>query len=112
MEANYRGQVALLLDVLPEVAKEPVFALHGGTAINLFMRDMHRLSVDIDLTYIPIENRESSLNGITDALEKTRKRVEAVVSGVKVVHAESTGKLLIARKGALVKLEVNLTNRG
>lgn len=49
----YRQQVSLLLSVLPEVAKEKSFALHGGTAINLFIRDMPRLSVDIDLTYLP-----------------------------------------------------------
>ena len=41
----------LLLDVMPEVAKEECFAMHGGTAINLFVREMPRLSVDIDLTY-------------------------------------------------------------
>jgi len=54
MEKVYKRQVALLLSVLPEVAKEECFALHGGTAINLFVRDMPCLSVDIDLTYFPI----------------------------------------------------------
>jgi hypothetical protein len=52
----YKKQVALLLSVLPEVGKEECFALHGGTAINLFVREMPRLSVDIDLTYVPIED--------------------------------------------------------
>jgi len=41
---NYKSQVSLLLSVLPEVAKENNFALHGGTAINLFLREMPRLS--------------------------------------------------------------------
>jgi len=45
--------------VLPEVAKETCFTMHGGTAINLFVRDMPRLSVDIDLTYVLIEDRAS-----------------------------------------------------
>jgi len=58
---DYKRQVALLLNVLPEVAKEDCFALHGGTAINLFIRDMPRLSVGIDLTYVPIEKRPTSL---------------------------------------------------
>ena len=49
MEKIYKNQVKLLLDVLPEVAKESGFALHGGTAINLFVRNMPRLSVDINL---------------------------------------------------------------
>lgn len=44
----YQRQVALLLRVLPHVAIEDCFALKGGTAINLFVRDMPRLSVDID----------------------------------------------------------------
>ena len=51
--ASFKRQVSLLLMALPEVAKESCFALHGGTAINLFVRDMPRLSVDIDLTYHP-----------------------------------------------------------
>ena len=52
MEDSYKKQTSLLLDLLPEIAKEDVFALHGGTAINLFCLNMPRLSVDIDLTYI------------------------------------------------------------
>ncbi len=47
----YRGQVALLVETLPFVAEEPALALKGGTAINLFIRGLPRLSVDIDLTY-------------------------------------------------------------
>ena len=49
----YREQVSLLLRVLPIVGREQVFALKGGTAINLFVRDLPRLSVDIDLTFLP-----------------------------------------------------------
>jgi hypothetical protein len=72
MEKIYRQQVSLLLNVLPEVAKEKCFALHGGTAINLFVRDMPRLSVDIDLTYLPIEDRETSLKNIAGALNSMK----------------------------------------
>lgn len=53
---KYRQQVALLIQMLPLVAEEPCFALKGGTAINLFIRDLPRLSVDIDLTYVPLKN--------------------------------------------------------
>lgn len=53
----YKPQVELLLEVLPFVAMEKCFALKGGTAINLFVRDMPRLSVDIDLTYLGDEAR-------------------------------------------------------
>ena len=41
-------QAELLLEVLRIVAKHEVFALKGGTAINFFIRDLPRLSVDID----------------------------------------------------------------
>lgn len=54
---SYRRQVALLVRTLPQVAEEACFALKGGTAINLFVCDMPRLSVDIDLTYLPVEPR-------------------------------------------------------
>ena len=47
----YYQQVKLLIRMLPVVAKEKVFALKGGTAINLFIREFPRLSVDIDLAY-------------------------------------------------------------
>ena len=60
----YRKQVALLIRVLPLIAEETCFALKGGTAINLFIRDMPRLSVDIDLTYVPVSPRAQSLAAI------------------------------------------------
>jgi predicted nucleotidyltransferase component of viral defense system len=64
----YRLQVELLLRVLPYVAKEKIFALKGGTAINLFVHELPRLSVDIDLTYLPHEDRATALKGITAVL--------------------------------------------
>ena len=57
MNEAYREQVRLMLDLLPFIAEESIFALKGGTAINFFVRDMPRLSVDIDLTYLPLEDR-------------------------------------------------------
>jgi predicted nucleotidyltransferase component of viral defense system len=67
---HYKKQVALLLNILPIISKEKSVALHGGTAINLFIRNMPRLSVDIDLTYIPIKNRDESLKEILNQLKK------------------------------------------
>lgn len=112
MEATYRKQVALLLSVLPEVAKEKCFALHGGTAINLFVRDMPRLSVDIDLTYLPIEDRETTLAHIAEALERIKANIEKVVPNVRILHRQDAGKLLISANRVDIKLEVNLVNRG
>lgn len=73
MKRAYMNQVTLLLNVLPEVAKETCFALHGGTAINLFVRNMPRLSVDIDLTYLIIEDRKTLINNIVTALKTLDK---------------------------------------
>lgn len=91
----YKQQVRLLLDVLPEVAKESCFAMHGGTAINLFIRDMPRLSVDIDLTYVPIEDRLSSLQHISEALERIKShwqywQTKAIIPGLNYSNARMT----------------------
>jgi predicted nucleotidyltransferase component of viral defense system len=112
MEKAYKRQVALLLKVLPEVAKENCFALHGGTAINLFVRDMPRISVDIDLTYLPIEDRTTSLTKISKALDRIKRNIEAVILGVRVLHKKDTAKLQVSTKDADIKVEVNLVGRG
>jgi predicted nucleotidyltransferase component of viral defense system len=112
MKKTYRQQVSLLLSVLPEVAKERCFALHGGTAINLFIRNMPRLSVDIDLTYLPIENREPSLKNIAEALQRIKANIERIVSGARITPRFDAGKLQISANGVDIKIEVNLVNRG
>jgi predicted nucleotidyltransferase component of viral defense system len=112
METIYKQQVRLLLTVLPEVAKEKCFALHGGTAINLFTRDMPRLSVDIDLTYVPIEDRLTSLKHIAEALERIKANIQKVIRVARVTPRLEAGKLLISANKVDVKLEVNLVNRG
>ena len=109
---TYKNQVALLLNVIPEVAKEKCFALHGGTAINLFVRNMPRLSVDIDLTYVPIEDRAITLKNIADAIERIKSSIESVIPEAIVEHKKDISKLQISFKGAQIKLEVNQTNRG
>jgi len=112
MKEEYRKQVALLLDVLPEVAREDCFAMHGGTAINLFLRDMPRLSVDIDLTFVPLADRDSSFETINTALSAIKKRVEKVLPGVTIQHQKKELKLQVSLWGAQIKLEVNQINRG
>ena len=109
---SYQNQVELLLNVLPVVAREEVFALHGGTAINLFVRNMPRLSVDIDLTYLPLDsgNRDAALQGIFDALERIKANLES--QGLSVVHQEDKYKLQVSSPKAQIKVEVNSTGRG
>ncbi|WP_449757785.1 nucleotidyl transferase AbiEii/AbiGii toxin family protein [Endozoicomonas euniceicola] len=63
--------------MLPVVATEPVFALKGGTAINLFVQDFPRLSVDIDLAYLPLEPRDEALKNVRSALERVAGRITA-----------------------------------
>tara|TARA_R110000868_G_scaffold104453_1_gene287591 strand:- start:242 stop:1150 length:909 start_codon:yes stop_codon:yes gene_type:complete len=108
----YADQVKLLLNVIPDVAKEECFALHGGTAINLFVRDMPRLSVDIDLTYLPLEDRGTSLNNISSALERIKKSIEGKLQSGRVIHQQEKSKLQVSSQGANIKIEVNQTMRG
>lgn len=110
--ATYKKQAGLLLEILPEVAREECFAMHGGTAINLFVRDMPRLSVDIDLTYLPIEDRSITLKNIASALIRIKERIEKRVPGIRIQHKEEIGKLLVSKQGIDIKLEVNLVGRG
>ena len=60
LDPRYAAQVRLLIQVIPYVAAERCCALKGGTAINLFVRDMPRLSVDIDLAYLPNSDRQQA----------------------------------------------------
>lgn len=114
-EIKYQNQVRLLLDVLPDVAKEDCFALHGGTALNLFLRDMPRLSVDIDLTYVPIQDRDTTITHIEQALRSVRSRINARFPAIRVTEPfENPGqaKLFCSRQGVQIKVEVNTTMRG
>ena len=114
--AIYKAQVDLLLQVLPYVAKEKIFALKGGTAINLFVRDMPRLSVDIDLTYLPLDSRENALQNIQDGLNRIKVDIEKNVPEVKVHTVPLNGgtdvKLNCQGKNAQIKIEVNTITRG
>ena len=65
--------------------REAVFALKGGTAINFFARDLPRLSVDIDLVYLPVGERDLSLREISDALVRICRSVESRIPGAKIV---------------------------
>ena len=112
MNAAYKRQVRLLLDVLPEVAKEKCFALHGGTAINLFVRDMPRLSVDIDLTYVEVGERDEALAGINNALLRIKANIEGLRSSIRVQHKTNVCRLQLDEYGVLIKIEVNVVVRG
>jgi hypothetical protein len=77
----YYKQADLLIRILPHVAEEPDFALHGGTAINFFIRSLPRLSVDIDLTYLPVESREETLRRLGEKLGIIAQKIRKTISG-------------------------------
>jgi hypothetical protein len=91
----YRAQVDLLLRLLPYVAEETVFALKGGTAINLFVRNMPRLSVDIDLTYLPFDPRSTALQHITQALVRIKTKLENTIAGIRINLPTQIGPCLV-----------------
>jgi predicted nucleotidyltransferase component of viral defense system len=111
----YRQQAALLIRVLPHVAREPCFALKGGTAINLFVRNMPRLSVDIDLTYLPVEGRPASLAAIDAALRRIADRIRVNINQAQITETRFEGevtKLLVRADGVQIKIEVTPVLRG
>jgi len=113
----YFRQAQLMLRVLPHVAAEECFALKGGTAINLFVRDMPRLSVDIDLTYLPLEPRDAALVNIGNALRRIAAGIRRTVAGATVQESQSGGaghvsKLFVSAAGATIKIEPNPVLRG
>jgi predicted nucleotidyltransferase component of viral defense system len=114
---RYKDQVTLLIRVLPLVAAEKCFALKGGTAINLFVRDMPRLSVDIDLAYLPIQGRAESIVEVDSALRRIAEKISGVIPGSRVDIATLRGtdsaiKLIVQTKEAQIKVEVTPVLRG
>ena len=107
---KYFKQVELLIRILPFIAQEPCFAIKGGTAINLFIRDLPRLSVDIDLVYLPVHNRSISLNAIDTALNKIKERAQSAIKELNIVPCALSGSDK-KRKEAVIKLKNALTMR-
>ena len=117
LKASYGRQLALLVRMLPIVARESCFAIKGGTAINLFHRELPRLSVDIDLTYLPIANRRESLDGIADALGRIGERIESEHPYVRVKPEALKGerrlyKLNLEQRTTKIKVEASTDLRG
>jgi hypothetical protein len=91
IDTVYFRQAELLLRVLPLIDREAVFALKGGTAINFFVRDLPRISVDIDLVYLPVGERDFSLREISEALVRISRNVESRIPGTKIVPRKIKG---------------------
>lgn len=111
----YERQVALLVRILPILAEEKAFALKGGTAINLFVRDFPRLSVDLDLTYLPVQPWNEAIQGIDAGLARITSNIMKSVRGAQVAaqrSAEGHIERLHVQAGAAVKIEVTPMMRG
>jgi hypothetical protein len=115
MDEHYARTVRLLLTAAPAVFDNAIFAMKGGTAINLFIQDMPRLSVDIDVVYIPWQpNREEALHDIAAELERIRARLAPLGLIVRTLPSrdQSETKLFIENEISQVKVEVNFVFRG
>jgi len=111
----YVRQAELVLQCLSEIGRYPCFALKGGTAINLFLRSMPRLSVDIDLTYVRRNSRSTALDEIDEALRGVAQAVQGHLARSVVEPGEVRGqvvRLFVSRDGARIKIEPNLVLRG
>jgi predicted nucleotidyltransferase component of viral defense system len=116
-DAVYFKQAQLLLRILPLIHKVEVFALKGGTAINFFFRELPRLSVDIDLTYLPVNERDLALDDISRALFGLSKEIRRRIPRTQIVQKNIRGTntlkgMIVNQEGVTVKIEPNLVLRG
>jgi nucleotidyltransferase AbiEii toxin of type IV toxin-antitoxin system len=115
MNNEYVDTVRLLLAIAPLVFKPSHFALKGGTALNLFVQDMPRLSVDLDVVFTDYAlDRDAALQAIRADLSAARSAVAAMGYRALLPTTKSGDdvKLLVEGNGVVVKVEVNFVFRG
>lgn len=112
---QYKEIVDLLIDILPIALKDERVALKGGAAINLFHRNFPRFSVDIDLCYLPLENREDTFKNLHEILKNIKNDLEAKlnlkVTSSNALDGKREVKLIASRDGIEVKIEPNFILR-
>ncbi len=115
MDKSYVDTVRLMLEAAPDVFQSSRFAMKGGTALNLFVQDMPRLSVDIDVVFVAHKTgRETALAEIAAELAAIQRRFTSRGIGAEVVSSKTGDETkLIARRGREeVKIEINHVFRG
>ncbi|HCE5828632.1 TPA: nucleotidyl transferase AbiEii/AbiGii toxin family protein [Pseudomonas aeruginosa] len=115
MDKVYADTVRLLLTVAPDVFANDIFAMKGGTAINLFVQDMPRLSVDIDVVYLPwMVPRDEALQAINLELAAIGERLAPLGVRTRLIRSKDLGdtKVIIENEASQVKVEVNVVFRG
>lgn len=115
-DRRYTDRVQLLVDILPALAQEPRFALKGGTAINLFEHDLPRLSVDIDLAWLPVHDYAEDAKLIAEALGRLADALRARPLQLQVQLSAGKGagvtRLVVSRGRARVQIETTPVMRG
>ena len=106
LNSQYIDQMMLLVRALPYIYAHDCFALKGGTALNLFVRDLPRLSVDIDLTYLPSVNYEQAMEDIEKNLSELTEEIKAGIAGC-LVKKSSKAKLTVSFDEIAVKIELS-----
>jgi len=117
IQKQYFKQAKLLIKLLPFLAREPDFALKGGTAINFYVRDFPRLSVDIDLIYLQINYRDIALKNISLMLERYSEYIKKIFPQSKITKKELRDskrliRLIITNENVSIKIETNSVIRG
>ncbi|MFJ5158672.1 nucleotidyl transferase AbiEii/AbiGii toxin family protein [Pantoea sp. NPDC088449] len=112
----YYRQVQLLLKILPLISQHSCFALKGGTAINLFIRELPRLSIDIDLVFLPSLERTEALTTIKKTLDDIAAEIGIKLVGCSVVRSyedkNDALRLTVTRSGVQIKIELSPVLRG
>lgn len=116
-DSRYSDRVQLLVEILPVLDSERRFALKGGTAINLFEHDLPRLSVDIDLTWLPVQDFETDAREIATALEGLAARLSAPPLRLQVRTSAAEGartvtRIIASRGRSQVQIETTPVMRG
>jgi predicted nucleotidyltransferase component of viral defense system len=115
MNQAYTSTVQLLLAIAPAIFETPLFALKGGTALNLFVQDLPRLSVDIDVVFLPHDiDRDDALQAIKDELAAAKTRIQSLgfAAEVRQNKAGDEAKMFVSDNTSEVKVEVNYVSRG
>jgi len=114
---QYFKQAKLLIKLLPFLAGESKFALKGGTAINFFVRNFPRLSVDIDITYLPVNERKIALPEISLMLLRYTEYVQKTLPSSKITKKELKDSrqligLIVTSENVSMKIKPNIVIRG
>ena len=112
MDKSYLRQAELVVRCIPAIAAEECFALKGGTAINLFELDLPRLSVDIDLAFLPATERVTAIAKINAALSRIAGRLQARGVAARLRGTDEARKIVCSANGAEIKIEPNYILRG